>query len=279
MVRPTLVCSTKIPLSFSELDAFTSSREPALHRELRRTEVMQIGDPCSGIHLDTRSTTSPGTETPTSFPFPVENHIFHDKRDEIVELLLATHQDFSAQLNTNSMPGEHAMAPAGYTGFRWVTQLDPIWNAYLLGMVLSVSGLAEATRLGPEVVHSHRLATPADKPDIYTQDAYASYDRSSSETAEGGRLAAVVGWSVAVIGPSFLRVVGWLEVSSGTVEAARHPWSVPGRRHGTFPLRPLSADSAVAWWRKVRMVVSVWSGLSQNMSWPASGMMASSALG
>ena len=35
----------------------------------------------------------------------------------------------------------------GYTSFRWVTQIDPIWNAYLLGLVLSIAPAIEAERI------------------------------------------------------------------------------------------------------------------------------------
>ena len=36
-----------------------------------------------------------------------------------------------------------ALAPVGYTGFRWAMQIDPIWNAAYLSWVLSIADQIE----------------------------------------------------------------------------------------------------------------------------------------
>lgn len=53
-----------------------------------------------------------------------------------------------------------ALAPVGYTGFRWATQIDPIWNALYLRWVLSLAEKIEATRQPVErdLVFSYRYS-------------------------------------------------------------------------------------------------------------------------
>jgi hypothetical protein len=40
---------------------------------------------------------------------------------------------------------------AGYTGFRAATQIDPLWNAYLLDVVIALGPSIEAARIPTEI--------------------------------------------------------------------------------------------------------------------------------
>lgn len=91
------------------------------------------------------------------FPFPIENHIFFDRRDDTVSLLLKMFADFDKFVVKNSPLNASMLASAGYTGFRWATQIDPIWNAYLLGLVLSISDKIENARISKNKVFSYRI--------------------------------------------------------------------------------------------------------------------------
>ena len=92
------------------------------------------------------------------FPFPIENLIFFDKRGEVVDLLLNIDDNFSSTLTGYPPSNYSALTPVGYTGFRWATQIDPIWNAYLLGVVLSIAVEIERVRIpkDEEIVFSYR---------------------------------------------------------------------------------------------------------------------------
>jgi len=81
------------------------------------------------------------------FPFPVENHVFFDKTEEVVKILLKMHSDISASIVDSTPSIEGMLSPVGYTGFRWATQIDPIWNAYFLGIVISEGDNIENARL------------------------------------------------------------------------------------------------------------------------------------
>lgn len=81
------------------------------------------------------------------FPFPIENHVFHDNPDETVALLTELHANFQGWLTTTSPAHEGALTPVSYTGFRWATQLDPLWNLYFLSLVLSIGENIESHRI------------------------------------------------------------------------------------------------------------------------------------
>jgi hypothetical protein len=63
------------------------------------------------------------------FPYPIENLMFFDKRKETIDLLLELNKDFFNNLTSYPPSNNSALAPVGYTGFRWATRIDPIWNA------------------------------------------------------------------------------------------------------------------------------------------------------
>lgn len=81
------------------------------------------------------------------FPFPIENHIFYDLRAQTVDLLLRIHANLDSFLKESPPINNSSLSPVGYTGFRWATQIDPIWNAYFLGLVISLGNNIEAARL------------------------------------------------------------------------------------------------------------------------------------
>jgi hypothetical protein len=92
------------------------------------------------------------------FPFPIENHVFHDMKESTVALLQDIHTDFQKELAAQPPSNDGALAPMSYMGFRWATQIDPIWNLYFLSLVLSIADNIEADRIPKEhdTVFSYR---------------------------------------------------------------------------------------------------------------------------
>src|ERR1700737_1588181 len=68
------------------------------------------------------------------FPYPIEKLVFYDKKRETVDLLLDLDRDIVGNLALYPPTNNSALAPVGYSGFRWATQIDPLWNAYFLGL-------------------------------------------------------------------------------------------------------------------------------------------------
>src|SRR5690242_9632049 len=91
------------------------------------------------------------------FPFPLENHWFHDKPDVIIGLLQALDHEFDDLMAAYPVESVKTLSSVGYTGFRAATQIDPIWNAYLLALVIEIAPDIESARIpvADEMVFSY----------------------------------------------------------------------------------------------------------------------------
>ena len=91
-------------------------------------------------------------------PFPIENHLFHDKRETVLDCLEDINSRFEYYFTTFPPIQENVITSVGYLGFRSIAQIDPFWNAYLLGCVIALGPKIEAARIPAEksVVFSYR---------------------------------------------------------------------------------------------------------------------------
>ncbi|KOO58660.1 DNA polymerase [Rheinheimera sp. KL1] len=92
------------------------------------------------------------------FPFPYETRMYADIFSEMLESLDATQSDFTNRLNECPPVNISTCSTVGYNGYRWATQIDPYWNAYFLGLVLSISEKIEKARVSSEYVYSYRYS-------------------------------------------------------------------------------------------------------------------------
>ncbi len=93
------------------------------------------------------------------FPFPIENRIIRDRSAQVVSYLKQVDTDFDKFITAFPPANYGSLAPAGYTGFRWATQIDPLWNVYFLALVIQLGERIEAARLPTETktVFSYRF--------------------------------------------------------------------------------------------------------------------------
>jgi len=128
------------------------------------------------------------------FPFPIENHVFHDKRDQVVSLLTDAFSDFEAVFNDNLPSHINILSPVGLTGFRWATQQDPFWNAFLLGVVLAIAGEIEAARIQTdrETIYSYRVASNLENGAVFRHDiSWRDFITKSRSLAEASKFVVV----------------------------------------------------------------------------------------
>jgi hypothetical protein len=124
------------------------------------------------------------------FPYPVENHVFFDKEDAIVAALVKIHGDLNKAIADNPPVVEGMLAPVGYTGFRWATQLDPLWNAYFLGLVLAAAEKIEKARLPVEKenVFSYRYSWDDEDKTIFDKSiGWVQFQKKSVERAKNAK--------------------------------------------------------------------------------------------
>jgi len=119
------------------------------------------------------------------FPYPIENSVFYDREEDIISLLCEIHNEFEKWINIQPPSNESQLAPVGYSGFRWVTQLDPFWNAYFLGLVISIGEKIENARIpiSENRIFSYRFITGSEDK-LFNQDlGWQTFHRQSLKLA------------------------------------------------------------------------------------------------
>lgn len=57
-----------------------------------------------------------------------------------------TYINFSDRVEESSPINISTFSTVGYLGYRWVTQIDPYWNVFFLGLILNLSSKIEQQR-------------------------------------------------------------------------------------------------------------------------------------
>lgn len=121
------------------------------------------------------------------FPYPIEKTIFYDKRENALRLLLEIEDDFDGSMLGMPPIHEALLSAVGYTGFRRGTQIDPIWNVYFLGLVISIGADIEKARIPDErnIVFSYRFKLdPADKTLFDRDRGWLPFQKRAIELAQ-----------------------------------------------------------------------------------------------
>jgi hypothetical protein len=95
------------------------------------------------------------------FPYPTENHLLHDKSQDLIDVLLDIDKNFKDRITSIPVLTSKNLSAVGYNGFRYGTQIDPLWNAYLLALVLKIADDLEKKRVASSIVFSYRYAPDA----------------------------------------------------------------------------------------------------------------------
>ncbi len=102
-------------------------------------------------------------------PFPLERQWFAGDEDSVVKLLHDIDEDFEEYVAEYPVTFVKSLTGVGYNGFRAVTQIDPIWNAYLLALVIEIAPELERARIPIDraVVFSYRYAPDAETSGLF----------------------------------------------------------------------------------------------------------------
>ncbi|MGE4314261.1 MAG: RNA-directed DNA polymerase [Pseudobdellovibrionaceae bacterium] len=120
-------------------------------------------------------------------PYSFENILIRKNPEEFVKLVENLAEDFKNKLEDSSPQFESTLVPAGYNGYRWVTQIDPFWNSYLLSAIIRHGKDIEGARLPSEdkSVHSYRFNPDKDSDSLFLPDwGWHSFMRESFERAQ-----------------------------------------------------------------------------------------------
>jgi hypothetical protein len=116
------------------------------------------------------------------FPQPLEKWLFNESKDAS-HVLESIHERFSKYFSKHPPFYESVLTPAGNSGFRTATLVEPVWNAYLLSLVLSIGDAIENARVpvSSQIVFSCRYRYDPQAGLIF--DERTSQDRFNEQCA------------------------------------------------------------------------------------------------
>lgn len=119
------------------------------------------------------------------FPFSYESRLFEDQESEIIAKLIDIYENMTDYLEDSPPVNINTCSTVGYTGFRWATQIDPIWNAFYLGLCIGISESFESTRVGSDKVYSYRFKPELDKGSLFdTEINWKKFQKDSLQLVE-----------------------------------------------------------------------------------------------
>lgn len=106
------------------------------------------------------------------FPFPIENALFYDNPEKIKKELEDIDKTYTTWLSKYPVDAMKTSVPVGYTGYRWATLIDPLWNSYLLAEVLKITEKIEEKRVpvSKDAVFSYRIKLDEVSGKIFNSD-------------------------------------------------------------------------------------------------------------
>lgn len=84
------------------------------------------------------------------FPFPFERYLFEQKLEETLDILETYHKNIEDAIALSPPLTIVELSQVGYYGFRQATLIEPFWNAYFLGLVISIAEDIESKRIKEE---------------------------------------------------------------------------------------------------------------------------------
>jgi hypothetical protein len=119
------------------------------------------------------------------FPFPIENRLFFDSPEDVKKVLFEIDADFDKAVAEIPILSSKNLSVVGYGGFRWGAQIDPVWNAYLLALTLTIASDLESNRVANTVVFSYRYKPNAETFSLFDKEVgWLQFQEKSLEAAK-----------------------------------------------------------------------------------------------
>lgn len=117
------------------------------------------------------------------FPFPFERHLFEEKQEESLKILEEYHANLEQSISLSPPLTLVKLSQVGYYGFRQATMIEPFWNAYFLGLVISLAEKIEKTRIDEKdkLVFSYRYEWNEEKGSLFKDTTWIDYKKQCIE--------------------------------------------------------------------------------------------------
>lgn len=111
-----------------------------------------------------------------------------------IQQIVASVDSFSEALKKSPPVNISAIYPSGYNGYRWVTKIDPLWNAVYLSIATALAKAAESERIEVErkKIFSHRFSAVRDSKDLFTPGGWGEFTSESRERAHDSKYVLIV---------------------------------------------------------------------------------------
>jgi hypothetical protein len=117
------------------------------------------------------------------FPFPFERYLFHEKLHETIDILKSYHSNLEEALSQSPPLTLVKLSQVGYYGFRQATMIEPFWNAYYLGLVISLADSIEQKRIKEtdKRVFSYRFEWDENSGSLFKDTSWIDYKKQCIE--------------------------------------------------------------------------------------------------
>lgn len=117
------------------------------------------------------------------FPFPFERNLFEDQFEETLDILEYIHNNFKDHLISSPPLTMIKASQVGYYGFRRATLIEPFWNAYFLGLVISIAQKIEDIRIpiSEDRIFSYRYKWDKTKNTLFQNTSWIDYKKKCIE--------------------------------------------------------------------------------------------------
>ncbi len=117
------------------------------------------------------------------FPFPFERHLFEEKLEDTLNILEEYHGNLENFLIQSPPLTLVELSQVGYFGFRQATMIEPFWNAYYLGLVISIAEKIEETRIKEDdkKVFSYRYQWNEEKGSLFKDTNWLDFKKQCVE--------------------------------------------------------------------------------------------------
>jgi len=120
------------------------------------------------------------------FPSPLDRLVCQDHPEQVLKMLEDVDRTFDQYLASFPPENIDTLAPLGYTAFRWTTQIDPVWNAYFLSLVLMISETIEGKRIptADESVFSYRFQPDLATGHLFGDSTWRDYKKNALQRSQ-----------------------------------------------------------------------------------------------
>ncbi|HAD98482.1 MAG TPA: RNA-directed DNA polymerase [Cryomorphaceae bacterium] len=117
------------------------------------------------------------------FPFPFERHLFEEKQEESLKILEGYHANLEQSISQSPPLTLVKLSQVGYYGFRQATMIEPFWNTYFLGLVISIAEKIERTRINEadKLIFSYRYQWNEEKASLFKDTTWIDYKKQCVE--------------------------------------------------------------------------------------------------